>query len=193
MREIELNGGETFKIRSVSVMPESIPAGYEFLKDLDPLESLLIVDLGGTTLDISQVRGRMSGISRIHGDASIGVSLMTSAVRDALRAAKTPGSSYLADDIIIHRHDDKYLRSRINDSLRIELIKDIIRETENRLMPRVINAIDSFAGYTHVMVIGGGAEIIADEVKKHCGLRPERFFKTKTSQFDLVSGMYAIG
>lgn len=34
-------------------MPESIPAGYEVLQELDELDSLLIIDLGGTTLDIS--------------------------------------------------------------------------------------------------------------------------------------------
>ncbi|WP_160623823.1 plasmid segregation protein ParM [Mixta intestinalis] len=193
MREILLNGGKTFRICSVSVMPESIPAGYDVLRHLDPLESLLIIDLGGTTLDISQVRGKMSGITRIYGDATIGVSLMTSAVRDALRAARTQGSSYLADDIIIHRNDDNYLRSRINDTSRIDLVKETIAETEQRLVQRVLNAIDSFAGYTHVMVIGGGAEIIADAVKKHCGIRSERFYKTMTSQYDLVNGMYAIG
>lgn len=68
------------------------------------LDSLLIVDLGGTTLDISQVMGKMRGISRIYGDSTLGVSLMTGAVRDALSLARTKGSSYLADDIIIHKN-----------------------------------------------------------------------------------------
>lgn len=42
-------------------MPESIPAGYEVLQELDELDSLLIIDLGGTTLDISQIMGKLSG------------------------------------------------------------------------------------------------------------------------------------
>lgn len=42
-------------------MPESIPAGYEVLQELDELDSLLIIDLGGTTLDISQVMGNYRG------------------------------------------------------------------------------------------------------------------------------------
>lgn len=62
-------------------MPESIPAGYEALQELDELDSLLIIDLGGTTLDISQVMGKLSGISKIYGDSSLGVSLVTSAVK----------------------------------------------------------------------------------------------------------------
>lgn len=52
----------------------------------------------------------MSGISKIHGDPKVGVSIMTDAVKDALSIAKTQGSSYLADDVIIHRNDSKYLK-----------------------------------------------------------------------------------
>lgn len=193
LRPVSLNGGESFKIRSVSVMPESIPAGFELLSKLDLLDSLLIVDLGGTTLDISQVRGRMSGITRIHGDATIGVSLVTTAVADALRIAGTRGSSYLADDIIVHRNDDAYLERRINDLSRVSLVKSTITESLERLTQRVLSAMAAFEGYTHVMVIGGGAEIIAEAVRTHCGVRAERFYKTDSSQFDLVRGMIAIG
>jgi len=193
LRPVSLNGGESFKIRSVSVMPESIPAGFELLSELDLLDSLLIVDLGGTTLDMSQVRGRMSGITRIHGDATIGVSLVTTAVADALRIAGTRGSSYLADDIIVHRNDDAYLERRINDLSRVSLVKSTITESLERLTQRVLSAMAAFEGYTHVMVIGGGAEIIAEAVRTHCGVRAERFYKTDSSQFDLVRGMIAIG
>ncbi|ENB28277.1 stbA family protein [Escherichia coli BCE030_MS-09] len=38
-------------------MPESIPAGFKALADMSPFESLLIVDLGGTTLDVAKVQG----------------------------------------------------------------------------------------------------------------------------------------
>ena len=63
-------------------MPESIPAGYEVLQQLNELDSLLIIDLGGTTLDVSQVMGKLSGISKIQGDPSLGVSIVTSAVEE---------------------------------------------------------------------------------------------------------------
>ncbi len=45
-KKITLNGGDTFTIKDVKVMPESIPAGYEVLQELDELDSLLIIDLG---------------------------------------------------------------------------------------------------------------------------------------------------
>lgn len=193
LRVVELNGGRTFSIRHVDVMPESIPAGFEVVTKLDELDSLLIIDLGGATLDISQVMGKMRGISRIFGDSSLGVSLMTAAVKDALSLARTKGSSYLADDIIIHRNDDAYLASRINDTSRIALVREAMAEAHIRLVNRVIEAVSRFEGYSHVMVIGGGAELIADAVRNHCAVRDGRFYKTSSSQFDLVNGMYLIG
>ena len=178
-KKITLNGGDTFTIKDVKVMPESIPAGYEVL--------------GGTTLDISQVMGKLSGISKIYGDSSLGVSLVTSAVKDALSLARTKGSSYLADDIIIHRKDNNYLKQRINDENKISIVTEAMNEALRKLEQRVLNTLNEFSGYTHVMVIGGGAELICDAVKKHTQIRDERFFKTNNSQYDLVNGMYLIG
>ncbi|WP_441768400.1 plasmid segregation protein ParM [Klebsiella pneumoniae] len=192
-KKITLNGGDTFTIKDVKVMPESIPAGYEVLQELDELDSLLIIDLGGTTLDISQVMGKLSGISKIYGDSSLGVSLVTSAVKDALSLARTKGSSYLADDIIIHRKDNNYLKQRINDENKISIVTEAMNEALRKLEQRVLNTLNEFSGYTHVMVIGGGAELICDAVKKHTQIRDERFFKTNNSQYDLVNGMYLIG
>ncbi|MDY9885697.1 plasmid segregation protein ParM [Escherichia coli] len=192
-KKITLNGGDTFTIKDVKVMPESIPAGYEVLQELDELDSLLIIDLGGTTLDISQVMGKLSGISKIYGDSSLGVSLVTSAVKDALSLARTKGSSYLADDIIIHRKNNNYLKQRINDENKISIVTEAMNEALRKLEQRVLNTLNEFSGYTHVMVIGGGAELICDAVKKHTQIRDERFFKTNNSQYDLVNGMYLIG
>ncbi|WP_441769736.1 plasmid segregation protein ParM [Klebsiella pneumoniae] len=184
-KKITLNGGDTFTIKDVKVMPESIPAGYEVLQELDELDSLLIIDLGGTTLDISQVMGKLSGISKIYGDSSLGVSLVTSAVKDALSLARTKGSSYLKDN--------NYLKQRINDENKISIVTEAMNEALRKLEQRVLNTLNEFSGYTHVMVIGGGAELICDAVKKHTQIRDERFFKTNNSQYDLVNGMYLIG
>ena len=62
MREVRVQGSDAFVIRSVSVLPESIPAGFSVLAGLEDDESLLIVDLGGTTLDVSHVRSKMTGM-----------------------------------------------------------------------------------------------------------------------------------
>ncbi len=60
MRPVEYQNGEAFAIRNVRVMPESIPAGFKALADMSPFESLLIVDLGGTTLDVAKVQGQLA-------------------------------------------------------------------------------------------------------------------------------------
>ncbi|MCL6336332.1 recombinase [Pectobacterium carotovorum subsp. carotovorum] len=193
MRPVTLNGGEAFTIRNVDVMPESIPAGYSVAKELEDLDSLLIVDLGGTTLDISHVRAKMRGISKIHGDSSLGVSLITSAVKDALAIARTKGSSYLADEVIINRNNPKVLEKRINDYSQHQMVLKNLEDSRKVLSKRVLEAINMFNGYSHVKVIGGGASLIADDVKNHLDLKPNRFFVSDEPQFDLVDGMFEIG
>ncbi len=40
-----------------------------------------------------------------------------------------------------------------------------MNEALRKLEQRVLNTLNEFSGYTHVMVIGGGAELICDAVK----------------------------
>lgn len=193
IRRVTLNGAPTFTIRNVRVMPESIPAGFDIVKDLDELDSLLIVDLGGTTLDVAQVRGKFTGITKTFCDPGIGVSLMTEAVKTALTAANTRASSLFADDLILHRHNIPYLRTRVNDADQFDAVLDTLQEKEAMLNRRVTQAIAQFSGYTHVLVIGGGAEIVASAVRNAAAVPENRFFKTPVPQFDLVTGLYLMG
>lgn len=193
LRPVTLNGAETFTIRNVRVMPESIPAGFDIVKDLDELDSLLIVDLGGTTLDVAQVRGQFTGITKTFCDPGIGVSLMTEAVKSALAAANTRASSYFADDLILHRHDVPYLRTRVNDADKFHLVLTALQEKEAILNRRVQLAIERFSGYTHVAVVGGGANIVEAAVRKVTAVPDARFFESLTPQFDLVNGLYQMG
>lgn len=72
-REVTLQGKKPgFTIGKVSVLPESIPAGFNILTSLKDDDSLLIVDLGGTTLDVSHVRSKMSGITNTWCDPKLG-------------------------------------------------------------------------------------------------------------------------
>lgn len=193
MRTVALNGAQTFTVRNVRVMPESIPAGFDIVKDLDELDSLLIVDLGGTTLDVAQVRGRFTGITQTFCDPGIGVSLMTEAVKAALAAANTRASSLFADDLILHRRDVPYLRTRVNDASQFDAVLNALQEKEALLCRRVQRAVAQFSGFTHALVIGGGAEIVADAVRDAAAVPDSRFFKTPASQFDLVTGLYQMG
>lgn len=193
MRPVTVNGGKTFTVRSVEVMPESIPAGYDILKEMEPLESLLIVDLGGTTLDISQVMGQMAGITRIHGDASVGVSLMTEPVSRVLASARTQVSNYLANDVIQNRRNRACLEGRLNDVEKLPELLSVLETSEAILTRRVIEAVSTFKGYSRAMVIGGGGAIVAPALEAFLALREGRFYRSGAQQFDLVCGMYNIG
>ncbi len=99
MRPVEYQNGEAFTIRNVRVMPESIPAGFKALADMSPFESLLIVDLGGTTLDVAKVQGQLAGISQVFCDPHVGVSLMADAVLSVMATNGMRTSHHIANTI----------------------------------------------------------------------------------------------
>lgn len=157
LQPVLLNNGHLFTLTRVTVRPESIPAGIALCDQLSSSNSVLIVDLGGTMLDISQVAGQMTLILRIYGDPALGVSLVTDEVQQALRKAGMPLSRYNVNRLIIKRFDDTYLANNINDPRAVNGIKQAIHSGIARYRARVLEAIDRFKGYTHVAVVGGGA------------------------------------
>lgn len=181
-----------FTINSVEVLPESLPAAFELLNAIDATDSLLIVDLGGTTLDVAQARGQMKGIVQIYGAENVGVSLVTQAVQNALVALDSPASAAAANRIIEKRHDADYIDGRLNRENSVEIIQNVIEQSRLELVEQVKHVLKRFSDYTHVMIIGGGAELVADELREFCQVRRDRFFKTDHSQFDLVDGLYRI-
>ena len=136
------------------------------------------------------VAGQMTSVSRIYGDPKLGVSLVTDAVKLALARANTDTSSYNVDQIIINRHDEEYLTDNINDPDAVSEVKKVIN---NSMTTRVLTAIDSFKGYSHAIVIGGGAPLVADAIRERMGLREDRFVVAEEPQFALVRGLKIIG
>ena len=193
MRPVTLNKGNVFTIKKVTVRPESIPAGIGLCDNLNPAHSVLIVDLGGTTLDVSMVAGQMTAVSRVFGDSNLGVSLVTREVRQALARANTETSNYNVDQLIINRHDEDYLNDNINDPSAVGDVKKAIAASIDRLRTRVLDVIGDFKGYTHVMVIGGGAPLVVDAIREQVNIRDDRFFVADDPQLALVHGLKAIG
>ncbi|MFU2317146.1 plasmid segregation protein ParM domain-containing protein [Rahnella sp. PCH160] len=193
LQQVVLNNGQVFTLTRVTVRPESIPAGIRLCDQLSSSHSVLIIDLGGTTLDISQVAGQMSSVTRIYGDPALGVSLVTDEVQQALRKANISLSRYNVDRLIIKRFDDTYLANNINDPRAVDCTKQAIHSGIARYRARVLEAIDRFKGYTHVAVVGGGACLLADAIRTHVNLREDRFFVAQDPQFALVHGLKAIG
>lgn len=192
-RPVSVQGQESFTVRKVSVLPESVPAGFDVLKELNELESLLIVDIGGTTLDISHVRSKMSGFVKTSCDPKTGVSIITEAVKHALdTSVSTRTSSYVADRLIQARNDSEFLASYLQNADQRAQVLQVMQEREKTLTNRVIKEVGRFSGFTHVMVVGGGAGIVAEAVKAATGVGEGRFFVSENPQFDLVLGMVAM-
>jgi plasmid segregation protein ParM len=67
----------------------------------------------------------------------------------------------------------------------------VLHEREKALTHRVTDSVGRFAGFTHVMVVGGGASIVAG-AEEGDGVGDDRFFVSDNPQFDLVLGMVAM-
>ena len=138
-------------------MPESLPAAFSPSRELKPgpAETTLIIDLGGTTLDAGVIVGQFDDISAVHGNPSVGVSLVTRAAAGALRAADSETSALIADSVIRNRDDGEYLQRVINDAERL------IRPGKNsrsdcRTGARVTSELTAFRNVNRVFLVGEG-------------------------------------
>lgn len=168
MREVTLNKGDTFRINSVEVMPESLPAVFTRLvaDKVGPYEKSLVIDLGGTTLDVGVIVGQFDDISAVHGNPSIGVSMVTGATLTALKMASSDTSPLVADELIKNRHDMTFVGQVINDSGKQDLVLQTIETAIHTLGEAVVNDLHAFRNVNRVYVVGGGAELIADAVRQ---------------------------
>lgn len=183
-----------FKIVDVKVLAESIPASVAKVSELEEFDSLLVVDLGGTTLDVAMIQGGTSDILQIEGNDKIGASAVTLEVLDALKRANGMSSTwFIAESIVKKRHDDAFIKARLNNPANLPIIKEALEKAIVELANSTVNFLTRFSGYSHVSVVGGGASMIADAVKAKTNVADNRFFISENPQFDLVIGMYNIG
>lgn len=176
MRPISLNKHDLFTIVDVEVMPESLPAAFSRLAELQPdaNETTLIIDLGGTTLDAGVIVGQFEDISAIHGHPGIGVSNVTKVAQGALRAAETETSPLIADKVIQNRIDRAFLERIINDSTKIDYVIEKIEGAIVALGAQVVNELAPFRSVNRVFLVGGGAVLVEQAVRKMWPLSPER-------------------
>ena len=188
MRDITLNKGETFTVKDVYVMPESLPAAFSRLAEIKPGagETTLIIDLGGTTLDAGVIVGEFEDISAIHGNPSVGVSLVTQAAQGALRAAESETSPLIADRVIRERKDRAFLHSIINDSDRIGYVTDKIEEAIGALGARGVSELTRFRNVNRVLLTGGGAPLIEESIRRAWPLAADRIEVIKEPQLALA-------
>ncbi len=79
----------------------------------------------------------------------------------------TRTSSYFADRLIQARNDETFSCYQ-NADQRAQVMK-VLHEREKALTHRVTDSVGRFAGFTHVMVVGGGASLVAGAVKQATG------------------------
>lgn len=167
MRPVTLNKGEVFTVGQVDVMPESLPAVFSQLvsDNVGPYEKSLVIDLGGTTLDVGVIVGQFDDVSAIHGNAGIGVSMVTQAALSALRMASSDTSPRVADELIKRRHDAAFVGQVINDESKVSLVMDTIETAIAKLGERVVDELRDFRHVNRVYVVGGGAPLVVSAVQ----------------------------
>ncbi|MBJ8752718.1 plasmid segregation protein ParM domain-containing protein [Citrobacter koseri] len=176
MREISLNKGELFRIVDVHVMPESLPAALSHLlnSNVNEFTKSLVIDCGGTTLDMGVIVGEFDDVSAIYGNNEIGVAMVTDATRKLL-AADSDSSYLVANELIKRRNDLDFVRSVINDESRIDEILERIEIKIQELGDQVAYEAKKFAkNPNRVYLVGGGAHLIESALRQAYSTLGER-------------------
>ncbi|WP_298773886.1 plasmid segregation protein ParM domain-containing protein [uncultured Shewanella sp.] len=169
MRDINLNKGEVFKIIDVEVLPESLPAVLTTLVDsgVNEFTKSLVIDVGGTTLDMGVIVGEFDDISSVYGNAEIGVSMVTDATRKALAAADSDASYLVANELIKRRHDRDFASEVINDLSKLDWVLECIANKINELGDAVAYEAKTFMrNPNRIYLVGGGATLIEQAVRE---------------------------
>ena len=167
-RQVEINKDLPFSINSVEVMPESLPAVFTRLVEdgVNEFEKSLVIDLGGTTLDVGVVVGQFEDVSAIHGNPKIGVSIATNAALTALKMASSDTSPMIADELIKRRNEPDFVNRVINDESKKNLVIDTIETAIHKLSESVVDDLMAFRHVNRVYLVGGGASLVAPAVRK---------------------------
>lgn len=188
MRKLEVNRGTSFTVTEVNVMPESLPAVFSSLAKLNvsEVETTLVIDLGGTTLDGGVIVGQFDSVSAVHGNPNIGVSMVTRAAMTAMRSAGSDTSAYVADQVVRNRSDRQFLESVINDSARVDYVIETIEAEIEKLGTLVVNDLAPFRHVNRVFLAGGGAELIENAVRNAWPLANDRICLLDDAQLALA-------
>lgn len=177
LRDISLNKGELFKIMEVEVMPEGLPAVLSHLLSAGCSEftKSLVIDCGGTTLDMGVIVGEFDEVSAIYGNKEIGVSMVTDTARKLLAAADSDSSYLVANELVKRRKDMDFVRSVVNDESRIPEILEKIDTRIRELGEQVAYEAKKFAkNPNRVYLVGGGAVLIGDAIREAYSVLGER-------------------
>jgi len=188
LRPVLLNKRDVFTIAAVEVMPESLPAVLTQLEEagVGPLETSLVIDLGGTTLDAGVLVGQFEDVSAIHGNSTIGVSMVTQATLTALRMSESDTSAFVADQLIQRRDDRAFAAIVVNDESKVDYVLETISSAIEKLGQRVVNELSGHRHVNRVWLVGGGASLIENAVRRAWKLAPDRIVVINEPQLALA-------
>lgn len=191
LRPVKLNKGTTFRIKHVEVMPESLPAVLNQLvnDNVGEFEKSMVIDLGGTTLDVGVIVGQFDGVSAIHGNSEIGVSMVTQATLSALKMASSDTSALVADELIKQRYSDQLVRQIVNDESKIPLVLETIDSAIKQLGKRVVDELSQFKNVNRIYLVGGGASLIEPAIRKSWCLIDDKITLLDSPQTALVEAI----
>ncbi|MBL5885674.1 stbA family protein [Lelliottia amnigena] len=170
MKPVEryLNGvRHSFNVLSVTVFPESLPAvtRAEEINGLESFEVSLVVDLGGTTLDVASITGKLEQISKVRGYDRIGCSIVYDEIRRKLESVNLNNSNAFIQHLIENRNNIAGIK--VNEKLKDEVF-GAVQEAIGKLQAKVLKAVSEVEEYPHyVFLVGGGSYLISSAVESH--------------------------
>lgn len=193
-KDVTFNKDDIFTIKKIHVIPESLPAALSSLEadNVSDLETSLVVDLGGTTLDCGAISGRYKGVSKVSGEPGLGVTLVTTATMNSLKQAGSHTSYYIADQLVKNKDDTKLFETVVNDRSKIDAVKAVITNSIERLSERVIQHLNTYKGVNRIYLTGGGAPLIYPAIRKAFPLLKDKVKILPEAQLALVTSIAEI-
>ena len=163
-----MNNAPTFNFSSIKVMPESLPAAISELSSTvtNDFERTLCIDAGGTTLDYGVIVGAYDDISNIGGNENIGVVSVSKRVQTVMDVASSRISQSMANEFIVKRNDNDFVKSVINDHSKIDMVLSETDLAIQSYVDSVIAEIKKFGNtINRILIVGGGAHLLLEPIK----------------------------
>ncbi|MFR2529794.1 MAG: StbA protein [Clostridium paraputrificum] len=169
---------QTIKINDILIFPQS--TGLIFEKNIKD-ESVLVIDIGGGTWDISQFNGMKLEKKATYTD---GMLVLYSKIAQYLNS--TYYTKYLASDIYSLINRGYFTAEGKKHS--IDVIEDIIREHTRQVLTQLKRDFDT-TNVDNIFVIGGGAKELISYIKESI---PSVILE-KNAQFNNANNFKLIG
>nr|WP_253822939.1 plasmid segregation protein ParM domain-containing protein [Vibrio coralliilyticus] len=174
LRSVEINNGieaadqadsnkyqcvTPFKINSVKVMPEGIPAIMSTLynAEVDDYSESVVVDLGGNSLELCLIIGEFQSLIP-QGFDNINVNQVIRAVRDAWGSEQ---SQSRISHLIQNRKNEALWKATFKNEEKREAVRTAMNEATDKLASQVVEVTKALrSAPNRLYLVGGGSELI---------------------------------